>query len=56
MDKNNNGIKDKYEAIATYIIASICIVFAFVRPENSVTLLGIAAALSGARDLKLPRR
>ena len=56
MDKNNNGIKDKYEAIATYIIASICIVFAFVRPENAVTFIAIAAGLSGARDLKVPRR
>ena len=51
-DKNNNGIPDKHEYIATYVIAGICLLFAFLQPEKAMSFIGMAAALSGLRDWK----
>jgi hypothetical protein len=59
MDKNNNNIADKYEAIITYIIAFICIAFAIsgyhIKDMDTGTvkwLIGFAVFLTGQRDIK----
>lgn len=57
MDKNNNGIPDKYEATADYIIASILILFAvlgYIYKDMDLStvkwLLTLATVLSGGRS------
>lgn len=59
MDKNDNGVPDKVEAVITYIIAAICIIVAltgyyFYKMDTGTLkwLIGFAVALSGGRDLK----
>lgn len=59
MDKNNNLIPDKYEAITTYTIAYICIVLAiagyFLKDMDSETvkwLIGFAVFLTSERDVR----
>jgi hypothetical protein len=59
MDKNNNQIPDKYEAIITYIIVFICITFAIsgyhIKDMDTGTvkwLIGFAVFLTGQRDIK----
>lgn len=59
MDKNNNNVPDKYEAIITYIIAFICIGFAisafFIKNIDTGTvkwLIGFSVLLTGQRDIK----
>lgn len=58
IDKNNNQIPDKVEAIITYIIASICLVIAIVGwvqetidEQTFRWLIGFSVFLSGERDV-----
>lgn len=62
-DENNNDVPDWLEALATYIIAGICVTLAvsgYVKenmdPVNIQWLLGFAAALSANRDRQSGRR
>jgi len=57
-DSNDNGVPDWVEAVATYLIATICVVLAvsgYVKdnldPTSIRWLMSFAAALSGGRDL-----
>ena len=59
MDKNDNNVPDRYEAIITYIIAFICIAFAIsgyhIKNMDTGTvkwLIGFAVFLTGQRDIK----
>jgi len=57
MDKNQNELNDKWEAVFTYLIAGLCIsaaIYGIVASENfsfAKWAFGFAVALTGGRDL-----